>query len=66
VPGSKGVLMTSRDARLWFLSDVIVFPPHSAIARVYSVGDLLVLGGVVMTCAEVIRRNKVWRSVRHR
>jgi len=66
VPGSKGVLMASGDARLWFLSDVIVFPPRSPIARVYSVGDLLVLGGVVIACAEVIRRNRAWRSVRHR
>ena len=66
VPGSKGVLMASRDARLWFLSDVIVFPPRSPISRVYSVGDLLVLGGVVMACAEVIRRNRAWTSVRQR
>jgi hypothetical protein len=66
VPGSKGILMAPRDARLWFLSDVIVFPPHSPIARVVSVGDLFVLGGLIIACAEVIRRNETWRSVRQR
>jgi len=66
VPGSKGILMAPRDARLWFLSDIIVLPPRSPIARVFSVGDLLVLGGVVVACAEVIWRNRPWRSVRQR
>jgi hypothetical protein len=66
VPGSKGILMEPREARLWFLSDIIIFPPRSPIARVFSVGDLVVLGGVFIACAEVIRRNRVWRSVRHR
>ena len=63
VPGSKGVLMAPREARLWFLSDIIVFPPRSPVARVYSVGDLLVLGGVVIACAEVIRRKRTRRAV---
>ena len=64
VPGSKGVLMAPGEARLWFLSDTIVFPPHSPVARVVSVGDLLVLGGVVIACGEVIGRRKGWRSPR--
>jgi hypothetical protein len=64
VPGSKGILMAAREARLWFLSDTIVFPPHSPVARVVSVGDLLVLGGLVVACAEVIARRKGWRSAR--
>jgi hypothetical protein len=62
VPGSKGVLMAPREARLWFLSDIIVFPPHSPVARVVSVGDLLVLGGVALACGELIGRNKGWMS----
>jgi hypothetical protein len=66
VPGSKGILMAPREARLWFLSDIIVFPPRSPIARVFSVGDLLVLGGVVIASAEVIGRNRGWRGVRQR
>jgi len=66
VPGSKGVLMAPREARLWFLSDIIVFPPGSPVARVVSVGDLSILGGVVIVCAEVIRRNGVRRSVPQR
>jgi hypothetical protein len=64
IPGSKGILMAPGEARLWFLSDTIVFPPHSPVARVVSVGDLLVLGGVVMAGGEVIGRRKGWRSPR--
>ena len=64
VPGSKGILMAAGEARLWFLSDTIVFPPHSPVARVVSVGDLLVLGGLVVACGEVIGRRKGWRSAR--
>ena len=58
VPGSKGILMAPGEARLWFLSDVIVFPPGSPLARVVSVGDLLVLGGVVIAGAEVIKASR--------
>jgi len=57
VPGSKGVLMAPREAKLWFLSDIFVFPPGSPIARVVSAGDFLVLGGLVMACGEAIHRN---------
>jgi hypothetical protein len=64
VPGSKGVLMAPGEARLWFLSDIIVFPPRSPVARVLSAGDLLVLGGVVLACAEVIGRRGGWRIAR--
>jgi len=58
IPGSKGILMAPGEARLWFLSDTIVFPPHGPVARVVSVGDFLVLCGVVMACGEVIRKQK--------
>jgi hypothetical protein len=64
VPGSKGVLMAPGEARFWFLSDIIVFPPRSPVARVLSVGDLLVLSGVVLACAEVIGRKGGWRIAR--
>ena len=57
VPGSKGVPMAPREAKLWFLSDIFVFPPGSPIARVVSAGDFLVLGGLVMACGEAIHRN---------
>jgi len=54
IPGSKGILTAPHDARLWVLSDIIVFPPRSPVAKVVSAGDLLVLGGLVIACAEVI------------
>jgi len=58
VPGSKGILMAPHEARLWFFSDIIVFPPRSPVARVLSVGDLLVLAGVVVASAEVIKASR--------
>jgi hypothetical protein len=66
LPGSKGILVAPREARLWFFSDIIIFPPRGPVARVVSVGDLLILGGVFIACIEVIRRNGAWRSVRQR
>jgi hypothetical protein len=56
VPGSKGILMAPGEARLWFLSDVIVFPPRSPVARVVSVGDLAIGFGLVITLAEAVVR----------
>ncbi len=64
IPGSKGILMAPRNARLWFLSDIIVFPPRGPVAKVVSVGDLLVLGGMITACAEVLERGRRWRSAR--
>jgi hypothetical protein len=64
VPGSKGILMASHEARLWYLSDIFVFPPHSPVARVLSVGDFLVLGGLLTACAEVIQRSRHKRRAR--
>jgi hypothetical protein len=54
VPASKGILMAPHDARLWFLSDIIVFPPGSPVARVLSVGDLAVGLGLVIAVAEAV------------
>ena len=56
VPGSKGILMAPGEARLWFLSDVIVFPPRSPVARVVSVGDLAIGLGLIITLAEAVAR----------
>jgi hypothetical protein len=56
VPGSKGILMAPRDARLWFLSDVIVFPPRGPVARVVSLGDLAIGLGLVIAVAEAVAR----------
>ena len=52
VPGSKGVLMASGEARLWFLSDIIVFPPRSPVARVVSVGDLAIGLGLLIAAVQ--------------
>lgn len=56
LPGSKGVLMPPGKARLWLLSDIIVLPPHSSVARVVSPGDLAIGLGLVITAAETVAR----------
>jgi len=56
MPGSKAILMAPRDARLWFLSDIIVFPPGSPVARVLSVGDVAIGLGLVIAVAEAVAR----------
>ena len=64
VPSSKGVLMAPGEARLWFLSDIIVFPPHSPVARVVSVGDLAIGLGLVIAAMEVVARSIAEKSIR--
>ena len=64
VPGSKGILMAPREARLWFLSDTIVFPPRSPVARVVSVGDLAIGLGLVIAAMEVVARSIAEKSIR--
>ena len=64
VPGSKGILMAPREARLWFLSDTIVFPPRSPVARVVSVGDLAIGLGLVIAVMEVVARSIAEKSIR--
>ena len=64
VPGSKGILMAPRDARLWFLSDIIVFPPRSSVARVVSPGDLAIGLGLVIAVAEAVARTVAKKKAR--
>jgi hypothetical protein len=63
VPGSKGILMAPREARLWFLSDIIIFPPRSPVARVVSVGDLAIGLGLVIAAVEVVARPIAKKSI---
>lgn len=62
IPGSKNVLLEPEDIRLRELSDILVLPLPRPFARAVSVGDLIVLAGVVITFGEVVRGNEVWRE----
>lgn len=55
---SKDVLLPIENTRLWFLSDVIV-APSMPIAKVYSVGDLIVgLGAFILLQAAMLPDQK--------
>jgi len=54
IPGSKNVLMLGDEIRLRPLSDVLVLPVPRPFTRAISLGDLFVLAGVAITCAEVL------------
>jgi len=47
LPRSKDVLLPADETRLWILSDVIT-APRMPLARVYSVGDLIVAAGAFL------------------
>lgn len=59
LPRSKDVLLASEHTRLWILSDVIT-APKMPLARVYSLGDLIVAVGafVLLQAAMVPSKRK--------
>ncbi len=56
IPRSKNVLLGPNDTNARWLSDVIVLPIPKPYKRAVSVGDLFVVGGVLVTFFEVARR----------
>ncbi|HEX2988372.1 MAG TPA: DUF5317 domain-containing protein [Chloroflexota bacterium] len=46
LPRSKDVLLSAENTRLWMLSDTIM-APRMPLARVYSIGDLIVGLGII-------------------
>lgn len=45
--GSKDILLSVAETRLWFLSDIFVIPPPFPVASVFSVGDALIAFGLL-------------------
>lgn len=45
--GSKDVLLSLAETRLWFLSDIFVIPPPFPLASVFSIGDALIALGLL-------------------
>ena len=56
IPGTKNVLLESDQTHAPWLSDAIVLPIPRPYKRAVSVGDFIVIGGVVITFFEVARR----------
>lgn len=44
--GSKDILLTIAETRLWFLSDIFVVPPPFPVPSVFSVGDAVIALGM--------------------
>jgi len=53
---SKHELMSSEQAQLWLLSDIIVIPSGVPGAVVLSVGDIVLTIGIAILCYSTIRR----------
>lgn len=44
--GSKDILLPLAETKLWFLSDLFVVPPPFPVPSVFSIGDVLIAGGI--------------------
>jgi hypothetical protein len=53
LPGTKDVLLERSDIRLWFLTDRLVWDPISGVVRAFSVGDLVIAAGLVVTLVDL-------------
>ena len=53
VPGSKDVLLSREDVRLWFLSDRFVLDELPRTLA-YSLGDVIILAGLVVFLGEML------------
>ena len=63
-PGSKNILVSESDAKLRLLSDVVYIGVPTS--KVYSIGDLFLMAGVVSFALEAAVAVVVRRRVRHR
>lgn len=53
--GSKDVLLSLAETRLWFLSDIFVIPPPFPLTGVFSVGDALIAFGLLRFVPAALR-----------
>lgn len=52
IPGSKDVLLERDEVRLYFLADRLVV--DSTPVRAFSIGDVVILGGLIVLLAELL------------
>jgi hypothetical protein len=53
LPGSKDVLVERADVHLWFLTDRLTWDAISPAFRAFSVGDVVIVAGLVFTVLEL-------------
>jgi hypothetical protein len=53
VPGTKDILLERSDVNLWPLTDRLVWDPISDVVRAFSVGDVVIAFGVIVTVIEL-------------
>jgi hypothetical protein len=53
VPGTKDILLHRSDVHLWALTDRLVWDPISSVIRAFSIGDVVIVGGVLITLVEL-------------
>ena len=53
VPGTKDILLHRSDVHLWALTDRLVWDPISGIIRAFSVGDVVIVAGVLITLVDL-------------
>lgn len=46
-PGSKDLIRVVQESRLWLLSDFLVVPPPFPLPFAFSLGDILIAGGII-------------------
>jgi hypothetical protein len=53
VPGSKDIVLERPDIHLWFLGDRFRWDVQTAV-RVFSIGDVIIVVGLIVTLAELL------------
>ena len=54
LPGSKDVLLERSDVHLWFLTDRLTWDAISPAFRAFSVGDVIIVVGLVLTLIDLL------------
>ena len=53
VPGTKDVLLNRSDVHLWPLTDRLFWEPISGVIRAFSIGDVVIVAGVLVTLGDL-------------
>jgi len=53
LPGTKDILLHRSDIHLWPLTDRLVWDPISSVIRAFSIGDVVIVAGVMITLVEL-------------
>lgn len=54
LPGSKDVLLDRGDVHLWALTDRLTWDPVAPVFRAFSIGDVAIVAGLVLTVADLL------------